>query len=140
MRHRGTRVKTDALRILIKAASFTAERSIACALTDANRRNTGSVSGACLFPDGLRDNLPRRHRSFVQADLQLVEFYTRLLQTISDLASRCDHLPTPEKTRLASLVIERVDHDPADSTFSITLTPTGLQTLGTGPARQATTA
>ena len=63
-----------------------------------------------------------------------------ILQAISDLETLWDHLTSSEKTRPASLVIERVDHDPGDSTFSITLTPTGLRTLGTGPARQEATA
>ena len=29
-------------------------------------------------------------------------------------------------------MIERIDHDPVESTISITLSPTGLQPFGTG--------
>lgn len=47
------------------------------------------------------------------------------LQAIDDPETLWDHLTTPEKTCLASLVIEWIDHDPADSSFSIPLTPTG---------------
>lgn len=54
-----------------------------------------------------------------------------ILKAIDDLETLWDHLTLSERSRLMSLLIERIDHDPTDSNLSITLSPAGLQSLGT---------
>ena len=86
--------------------------------------------------DQLRRQESRRTDVEEQLDSKPMPERGTILEAIGDLESLWDRLTALEKTRLASLLIERIDHDPGDSTFSITLTPTGLRTLGTGPARK----
>ncbi|WP_442511840.1 zinc ribbon domain-containing protein [Novipirellula sp. SH528] len=52
-----------------------------------------------------------------------------ILRAIDDLETLWDHMTLSERSRLMSLLIERIDHDPTDSNLSITLSPTGLESL-----------
>lgn len=54
-----------------------------------------------------------------------------ILRAIDDLETLWGHMTLSERSRLMSLLIERIEHDPAESCISITLSPTGLQSLGT---------
>ncbi|WP_442511726.1 recombinase family protein [Novipirellula sp. SH528] len=54
-----------------------------------------------------------------------------ILRAIDDLETLWDHMTLSERSRLMSLLIERIDHDPTDSNLSITLSPTGLESLDT---------
>ena len=55
-----------------------------------------------------------------------------ILKAITDLQTLWDHLTIGERRRLVSTLIERIDHDPVGSTISITLSPAGLQSFGSG--------
>ncbi len=54
-----------------------------------------------------------------------------ILRAINDLESLWEHLTIGERSRLVSNLIERVDHNPTESTLSITLSPTGLLSFDT---------
>ena len=55
-----------------------------------------------------------------------------VLKAITDLQTLWDHLTIGERSRLVSTLIERIDHDPVESTISTTLSPTGLQSFRSG--------
>ncbi len=52
-----------------------------------------------------------------------------ILKAITDLQTLWDHLTIGERSRLLRTLVERIDHDPTESTISITLSPTGLQSF-----------
>ncbi|MBB3205408.1 site-specific DNA recombinase [Rhodopirellula rubra] len=52
-----------------------------------------------------------------------------IMSAIKDLQSLWEHLTNGERGRLISKLIERIDHDASDSTFAITLSPTGLKSF-----------
>ena len=54
-----------------------------------------------------------------------------ILKAITDLQTLWDHLTIGERSRLLRTLVERIDHDPIESTISITLSPTGLQSFNT---------
>src|SRR6056297_894552 len=50
-----------------------------------------------------------------------------ILRAVKDLESLWEHLTIGERSRLMSLLIERIEHDPIEGNLSITLSPAGLQ-------------
>lgn len=54
-----------------------------------------------------------------------------ILRAIDDLETLWGHMTLSERSQLMSLLIERIDHDPIESNISITLSPAGLDALGT---------
>lgn len=59
-----------------------------------------------------------------------------ILRAVKDLESLWEHLTIGERSRLMSLLIERIEHDPIDGNLSITLSPTGLRAYK--PSQSAT--
>ncbi|WP_261344897.1 zinc ribbon domain-containing protein [Novipirellula artificiosorum] len=55
-----------------------------------------------------------------------------ILRAVKDIETLWDHLTIGERSRLMSLLIERIEHDPVEGNLSITLSPAGLQSLSTG--------
>lgn len=58
------------------------------------------------------------------------------LRAVKDLESLWEHLTIGERSRLMSLLIERIEHDPTEGNLSITLSPAGLQSYK--PSQSAT--
>lgn len=54
-----------------------------------------------------------------------------ILRAIDDLETLWGHMTLSERDWLMSLLIERIDHDPTGNCISITLSPAGLDCLGT---------
>jgi hypothetical protein len=86
----------------------------------------------------LSDRLRRDQKRCLNIDEQIARIETgtpnrmAVLKAITDLQTLWDHLTIGERSRLVSTLIERIDHDPVESTISITLSPTGLQSFGSG--------
>ncbi|XZE56697.1 recombinase family protein [Planctomycetaceae bacterium SH139] len=59
-----------------------------------------------------------------------------ILRAVKDLESLWEHLTIGERSRLMSLLIERIEHDPIEGNLSITLSPAGLQSYK--PSQTAT--
>ena len=59
-----------------------------------------------------------------------------ILRGVKDLKSLWEHLTIGERSRLMSLLIERIEHDPVEGNLSITLSPAGLQSYR--PSQSAT--
>ena len=59
-----------------------------------------------------------------------------ILRAVKDLESLWEHLTIGERSRLMSLLIERIEHDPIEGNLSITLSPAGLQSYK--PSQSAT--
>lgn len=57
-----------------------------------------------------------------------------ILRAVKDIETLWDHLTIGERSRLMSLLIERIEHDPVEGNLSITLSPAGLQSFSTGTA------
>ncbi len=54
-----------------------------------------------------------------------------ILAAIKNLESLWEHLTMGERSRLMTLLVTSIEHDPSDSTLSITLSPTGLKSFAT---------
>jgi len=50
-------------------------------------------------------------------------------KAIKNLEGLWEHLTMGERSRLMSQLVARIDHDPTDSTLSITLSPLGLKSF-----------
>ncbi len=59
-----------------------------------------------------------------------------IMAAIKDMQSLWEHLTNGERGRLISKLIERIEHDPSDSTFAITLSPTGLNSFNAADAKK----
>lgn len=86
----------------------------------------------------LSDQLRRDQKRCLEIDDQIARIETgtpnriAVLKAITDLQTLWDHLTIGERSRLVSTLIECIDHDPVESTISIALSPTGLQSFGAG--------
>ena len=87
---------------------------------------------ASLAEQHTRDH---RRRNELQDQLAKIQTATpdrvSILAAIKNLESLWDHLTTGERSRLMTLLVTRIEHDPTDSNLSITLSPTGLRSFGT---------
>jgi site-specific DNA recombinase len=54
-----------------------------------------------------------------------------IMRAIKNLEELWEHLTMGERSRLMSQLIARIEHDPTDSTLSITLSPLGLKSFAT---------
>lgn len=54
-----------------------------------------------------------------------------ILAAINNLESLWEHLTMGERSRLMTLLVTSIEHDPSESTLSITLSPTGLKSFAT---------
>jgi site-specific DNA recombinase len=54
-----------------------------------------------------------------------------IMKAIKNLEGLWEHLTMGERSRLMSQLIARIEHDPTDSTLSITLSPLGLKSFAT---------
>jgi len=52
------------------------------------------------------------------------------LRAVQDLESLWNHLTIGERSRLMTVLIERIEHDAVESNLSITLSAAGLQSFG----------
>jgi hypothetical protein len=76
-----------------------------------------------------------RRRNDLQEQLAKIQASTpdrkTIRKAIKNLQGLWDHLTMGERSRLMSQLVARIDHDPADSTLSITLSPLGLKSFAT---------
>jgi hypothetical protein len=76
-----------------------------------------------------------RRRNELQDQLAKIQASTpdrqTILKAIKNLEGLWEHLTMGERSRLMSQLIARIEHDPTDSTLSITLSPLGLKSFGT---------
>ena len=54
-----------------------------------------------------------------------------ILKAIKNLQGLWEHLTMGERSRLMSQLVANIDHDPTNSTLSITLSPLGLKSFAT---------
>jgi hypothetical protein len=54
-----------------------------------------------------------------------------IVKAIKNLEGLWEHLTMGERSRLMSQLVASIDHDPTDSTLSITLSPLGLKSFAT---------
>lgn len=57
-----------------------------------------------------------------------------IVNAVKNLQSLWEQLTVGERTRLISQLVTQIDHDPSDSTLSITLSPIGLKSFGKDPS------
>lgn len=57
-------------------------------------------------------------------------------KAIKNLEGLWEHLTMGERSRLMSQLVARIDHDPTDSTLSITLSPLGLKSFADEPTKE----
>jgi site-specific DNA recombinase len=108
--------------------------ALSAPVTDVARDASRIESLASLNDQLLRD---QQRRGELDAQIEVVMNAPdrhSILRAITDLETLWDHLTLSERGRLINLVIQRIDHDPADSTLSITLSASGLQSFGTRSA------
>ena len=76
-----------------------------------------------------------RRRNDLQEQLAKIQASTpdrkTIRKAIKNLQGLWDHLTMGERSRLMSQLVARIDHDPTDSTLSITLSPLGLKSFAT---------
>jgi site-specific DNA recombinase len=76
-----------------------------------------------------------RRRNDLQDQLAKIQASTpdrqTILKAIKNLEGLWEHLTMGERSRLMSQLIARIEHDPTDSTLSITLSPLGLKSFAT---------
>jgi hypothetical protein len=76
-----------------------------------------------------------RRRNDLQDQLAKIQAGTPVRQTIlkaiKNLEELWEHLTMSERSRLMSQLVASIDHDPTDSTLSITLSPLGLKSFAT---------
>ena len=56
-----------------------------------------------------------------------------IMNAIKNLQGLWEHLTMGERSRLMTQLVTSIDHDPSDSTLSITLSPIGLKSFATNP-------
>lgn len=101
-------------------------------LTDPIREATRLESLASLNEQLHRDRVRQRTLTEKIAALDsTTPDRVSILRAIDDLETLWGHMTLSERSRLMSLLIERIDHDPIESNISITLSPAGLDSLGT---------
>jgi hypothetical protein len=76
-----------------------------------------------------------RRRNDLQDQLAKIQAGTpdrqTILKAIKNLEGLWEHLTMGERSRLMSQLVANIDHDPTDSTLSITLSPLGLKSFAT---------
>lgn len=76
-----------------------------------------------------------RRRNDLQQQLAKIQASTpdrkTIQKAIKNLQGLWEHLTMGERSRLMSQLVARIDHDPTDSTLSITLSPLGLKSFAT---------
>lgn len=76
-----------------------------------------------------------RRRNELQDQLAKIQAGTPdrqiILKAIKNLEGLWEHLTMGERSRLMSQLVANIDHDPTDSTLSITLSPLGLKSFAT---------
>ena len=76
-----------------------------------------------------------RRRNELQDQLAKIQAGTpdrqTILKAIKNLEELWEHLTMGERSRLMSQLVASIDHDPTDSTLSITLSPLGLKSFAT---------
>ncbi|MEO1615579.1 MAG: recombinase family protein [Planctomycetota bacterium] len=127
-----TSLNTDIYRI------EQAINALATASEDPERESVRLESVASL-DDQLRRDQKRRTQLKRELDATTSAAPSRMsiLKAIKDLETLWEHLTIPERSRLVSTLIENIDHDPTDSSLSITLSATGLQSFGTQTTESA---
>jgi len=74
-----------------------------------------------------------RRRNELQEQLAKIQASTpdrkTIRKAIKNLEGLWEHLTMGERSRLMSQLVARIDHDPNDSTLSITLSPLGLKSF-----------
>jgi hypothetical protein len=81
-----------------------------------------------------------RRRNDLQQQLAKIQAGAPDRQTIrkaiKNLEGLWEHLTMGERSRLMSQLVARIDHDPTDSTLSITLSPLGLKSFADEPSKE----
>ncbi len=99
---------------------------------NAERESTRLESLASLTEQRTRD---LRRRNDLKDQLATIQTGTpdrvSILTAIKNLESLWDHLTMGERSRLITLLVNRIEHDPHESSLSITLSPMGLKSFGT---------
>jgi site-specific DNA recombinase len=115
--------------------------ALATPTDDSAREATRLHSLASLTDQDRRD---RRRLESISEELVAIESATpdrvSIIRAMNDLKSVWEHLTTSERSRLMSLLIDRIEHDPVEGNVSITLSPAGLQSFGTSDSNQAPSA
>jgi hypothetical protein len=57
-------------------------------------------------------------------------------KAIKNLDGLWEHLTMGERSRLMAQLVASIDHDPTDSTLSITLSPLGLKSFADEPTKE----
>jgi len=78
-----------------------------------------------------------RRRSELQDQLAKIQASApdrqTILKAIKNLQGLWEHLTMGERSRLMTQLVTGIEHDPIDSTLSITLSPLGLKSFATNP-------
>ncbi len=99
--------------------------------TGDDRQEAKRLAGLASLNEQLVRDL--RRRTGIQRELTAIESTApdrrTILSAIQRLDLLWDQLTNQERSSLITRVIERIDHDPSDSTIAITLSPAGLKSF-----------
>jgi site-specific DNA recombinase len=125
-------------RSTLVAAIHQTEKAIDALSTpaDDHDRDAARIQSLATLTDQHRRDCKRLDE--VNDQLQTIETAlpdrVAILRAVKDIETLWDHLTIGERSRLMSLLIERIEHDPVEGNLSITLSPAGLQSFSTGTA------
>ncbi len=120
---------------LLKTSLVNSERAIeafSIPTRDTKRESTRLESLATLTEQQTRDI---RRRNDLQDQLAKIQAGApdrfTIMNAIKNLQGLWEHLKMGERSRLMTQLVTSIDHDPSDSTLSITLSPIGLKSFAT---------
>ncbi len=126
LEHEGLLPTVEAIRQTSKAID-----ALSTPTQDTARESLRVETLASLTDQLRRDEKRQRElETQIEAAAKATPDRSSILKAINDLESLWDHLSIAERSRLITLLIERIEHDPVESTISITLSPTGLNSFG----------